>query len=110
MYISPGSFVEDVDFQSGQSLTETFSDKCIENPCQNSGRCSLDSAAEMGFTCFCKEGWTGSLCESSNLSSFLLFTSKINACNGNDHFPAKFPHIAHAIFRKSVATQRCDSK
>ncbi|VDK69678.1 unnamed protein product [Litomosoides sigmodontis] len=38
-------------------------DKCVENPCGNGGRCHPNSSAELGFTCLCKEGWSGSSCE-----------------------------------------------
>ncbi|CAG9531846.1 unnamed protein product [Cercopithifilaria johnstoni] len=41
-------------------------EKCIENPCENGGRCHLNSSAEVGFTCFCKEGWTGQLCQTKD--------------------------------------------
>ncbi|VBB25581.1 unnamed protein product [Acanthocheilonema viteae] len=55
-------------------------DKCLENPCENGGRCHLNNSAEVGFTCFCKEGWTGLLCQSSNLSflpSYLIASSTL---------------------------------
>ncbi|KAL3993566.1 EGF-like domain family protein [Acanthocheilonema viteae] len=41
-------------------------DKCLENPCENGGRCHLNNSAEVGFTCFCKEGWTGLLCQTKD--------------------------------------------
>uniref|UniRef100_A0A1I7W3I0 EGF-like domain-containing protein n=1 Tax=Loa loa TaxID=7209 RepID=A0A1I7W3I0_LOALO len=42
------------------------SDKCIENPCENGGRCRLDNSAKLGFACFCKEGWIGPLCQTKD--------------------------------------------
>lgn len=38
-------------------------DKCIENPCQNDGRCRVDKTAKLGFICTCKRGWAGPLCQ-----------------------------------------------
>ncbi|EJW71231.1 hypothetical protein WUBG_17863, partial [Wuchereria bancrofti] len=43
--------------------TVTGMNKCTEKPCENGGRCRLDTGAEVGFTCSCKEGWTGPLCQ-----------------------------------------------
>ena len=44
-------------------------DECDSEPCQNAGMCidSLDS-----FTCECEEGYTGSLCETGEMTVCLL--------------------------------------
>uniref|UniRef100_A0A0R3RU81 Reelin n=1 Tax=Elaeophora elaphi TaxID=1147741 RepID=A0A0R3RU81_9BILA len=40
--------------------------KCVDNPCENGGRCRPDSDTEVGFICSCKEGWIGPLCETKD--------------------------------------------
>lgn len=38
--------------------------ECLNNPCKNQGTCSNNVG---GFTCTCKSGWRGKLCENGKL-------------------------------------------
>ena len=36
---------------------------CVDNPCENTGKCIPDISTNTGFVCLCSQGWAGLTCE-----------------------------------------------
>ena len=49
-------------------------DECKSNPCKNGGMCN---DTENGYTCYCRPGYTGVHCETSNHLDTIEFVEHI---------------------------------
>ena len=57
------------------SIKKIKIDVCQNSPCENNGRCTVDSAQSSGFSCSCQRGYTGASCRTSNINKKTYFSS-----------------------------------